>query len=162
MQVYQLVVLGNADSSELANTDAPQMMVDPLTGVVRLSDPPEAPNLYIVRFMLIFVSFVIGVSLMNLFLAMLCLTYSNAHDAAHLSFLRSQLNLVLDQHAVRVGTARLFFCSRRRRHNTEKLIYRHSAGDLGITKSGAVVRASADAFRHDKQAFLWFAKQAKQ
>jgi len=127
------VILGNADSSVLANTDAPEMNVDPLTGAVLQSDPPEASNLYVARAMLIFMSFVIGVTLMNLFLAMLCLSYANAHDAAHLSFMRSQLNLLLDQRAVRISTVRLFRCLRKQR--SEQLSFRHSASDYSASSN---------------------------
>merc|ERR1712032_107975 len=162
MQVYQLVVLGNAEASDLANADDPQVTVDLISGAVLQSDPPDAQYLLVVRIMLIFVSFVIGVSLMNLFLAMLCLTYENAHHQAHLSFQRSRTKIVLDQHAVRLGTARLCFIKRKR---TEKLVYGRSSSEFCVTKSSSADRAttSAKLMNEDdavsRKAFLWFARQ---
>merc|ERR1712032_356190 len=133
MQVYQLVVLGSGDSATLANTDAPQMTVDLITGAVLQSAPPDADNLSVVRVMLIFVSFLIGVSLMNLFLAVLCVAYTEARDKAHISFQSSRTEMVLDQHAVRAGSARICCCLRWQ--TVKKLIYRRTASEVRPTKS---------------------------
>jgi len=152
MQVYQLVVLGSGNSATLANTDAPKMTMDLITGAVFHSAPPEAGNLFVVRVMLIFVSFVIGVSLMNLFLAVLCVAYTQARNKAHLSFMRSRTKVVMDQHAIRAGAARIGCYLQRQ--TTKKLIYPRSASEMHMARA-YTLPGSMFAPTH---AFLWIAK----
>merc|ERR1712129_183489 len=132
MLVFHLVLLGDGDASTLENTET-QMAVDLSTGAVLQTDSPVTDNFIIVRLMMVFASFMIGVSLMNLFLAMLCLSYTLAYEQAHRSFMKALANIVIDQHAVRVGTARLCCCCRR--HQTENLVYGRSVSDDHISVS---------------------------
>jgi len=164
MLIYKLVVLGDGDLSELENVAPPQLKFDLGTGEVLQTDPQQTDNFLVVRVMMVIASFVIGVSLMNLFLAMLVMSYSLAHEGAHLSFMRSLANIVLDQHAVRVGTARLCCCCRQQQ--TEKLVYGCSGSDYDVGGSVKSFKISAemmpDVGASSKKAYLWFAKQTDQ
>jgi len=160
--IYRLVVLGEADVSELENQDAPQVTVDLMTGDVVQSDSARTSNFIVVRIMMVVASFVIGVSLMNLFLAMLCVSYDAAHRAADLSFMRSRARIVLDQHAVRVGLARFLSCFQKQPSEiAEKIVFGGRKGsDFDCSRSVSVKSAqSANMVSHKPTSvFLWFAK----
>jgi len=164
MLIYRLVVLGDGNVKELENREVPHFTFNISSGHMAQSDSSPTGNFHVVRAMMVVASFVIGVSLMNLFLAMLCVSYSAAHDAAHLSFMRCRAHIVLDQHAVRVGLTR-FLC-RFKKESAEKIVYRGTTNTEQIntdSMSRSTPRISAnslfDSGGSSKQAFLWFAKQ---
>jgi len=76
-------------------------------GMINQSAPEQTEYYVVVRVMLVVVSFVMGLSMMNLFVAMLCLSYSQAAENAWFSFMQSRAGIVLDQHAIRLGLKRL-------------------------------------------------------
>merc|ERR1712039_270407 len=56
-----------------------------------------------VQVMIVFVSFVMGITMMNIFIAVLCEAYAGAHENAQAAFLLSRAGIVLDMHATRKG-----------------------------------------------------------
>merc|ERR1712008_446726 len=146
-------------------------------------------NFLVVRILMVVASFVMTVSLMNLFLAMLCVSYSEAYQVAHLEFMRSRARIVLDQHAVRVGITRSLCCLCKK-EPMEYLIYGSSGSDYDSSTESMTISRSVtqtmtstlsrisrksststpktstsatkildSAQSSQKQAFLWFAKQ---
>lgn len=106
-------------------------------------------------------SFVIGVALMNLFLAILCLAYSEAYERAHLTFMKARVHIVLDQHAVRCGLSQL--CCTKRSHGQAKSVgnTQTSKGSFFAFASPNLRRTLALTDHHDAlTGFLWFAEQA--
>merc|ERR1712176_1383454 len=106
--------------NELEGVWKSEMQVLP-DGTVLQSEPGTTHNTTIVRLMMLFVSFVVGITMMNLFIAMLCLSYSRATEKARLDFMRSRCCMVLDLYAARLGTnfflqpSFLCCCQRKRR-----------------------------------------------
>merc|ERR1712176_1021860 len=123
--------------NELEGVWKSEMQVLP-DGTVLQSEPGTTHNTTIVRLMMLFVSFVVGITMMNLFIAMLCLSYSRATEKAKLDFMRSRCCMVLDLYAARLGT-KLFLqpfclccCRRRRRlpHRSALNLRSNSNSDL--------------------------------
>merc|ERR1712087_890654 len=78
--------------------------------------PPEHQQYHVVvRVMMVFVSFVMGLSMMNLFIAMLCVSYGKASTSAPLAWTRMRACVVLDHQAIRHGFG-FFSYSFRKRH----------------------------------------------
>jgi len=65
---------------------------------------------------------------MNLFVAMLCVSYSEAAARAPLTFVRSTAGIVLDQHAARRGLRKLCCCCRSRTRSFSLLLRRAESG----------------------------------
>jgi ankyrin repeat protein len=97
LQMYRSTVLGDAALL------APENYVD---------SAMQVPT----QLMTLFASFVIGVTMMNIFIAVLGEAYSAAHESAEGAFLRSRAGIVLDIHAARTGfkCCRALFARRRR------------------------------------------------
>merc|ERR1711992_161873 len=97
---------------------------------------------------------------MNLFLAMLCVSYDAAHRAAHRSFMRSRARIVLDQHAVRVGIARFLCCFWK--EFDERIVYSRKGSDYdGSISASLTPRSANNVLDNDNSCFLWFAKQTE-
>jgi len=148
MLVYRLVVLGDLDVREFENL--------PLPTFRRVNDwefaqtlPGRLDYYYVIRLFIVFVSFVMGLTMMNLFVAILCLSYSQAAENAWYCFMRSRANIVLDQHAVRVGVSTIL-CMRPR-------VYRKIKRR---TRDHASSSATLDDERQEAQsAYIWYAVQ---
>merc|ERR1711884_811331 len=91
--IWRLVVLGDVDVFELENRHELQLSVDLTTGATAEARPEQTGNFFAVRVLMVVASFLMTVSLMNLFLAMLCVSYSEAHEVAHLEFMRSRARI---------------------------------------------------------------------
>lgn len=119
MLIYRIVVMGDVDLYELEGVFNPSMRVG-ADGVISQSAPEQTEYYVVVRVMLVVISFVMGLSMMNLFVAMLCLSYSQAAENAWFSFMQSRAGIVLDQHAIRLGLRRMggMFCVCRRRSDS--------------------------------------------
>jgi ankyrin repeat protein len=164
MLIYRMVVLGDASVEELENRLSSQLTVNLTTGIVTQSDSPPTDNFWVVRIMMVFTSFVVGVSLMNMFLAMLCLNYTMAHDQADFSFMRARANIVLDQSAVRIGITRFLCCSKR----SEKLVYGSSGSAYDLTNSRSSLSNKcrttsillSNPATSAMSAFLWYAVES--
>merc|ERR1712008_519992 len=96
---------GDFSITELEHLPRPPQRVNLTTGdIVQSSIASEqATDFVILRIMVVVISFVVGVSLMNLFIGMLSVSYEAAHNVAHLTFMRGRARTVLDQHVVDVG-----------------------------------------------------------
>merc|ERR1712113_535859 len=79
-------------------------------GVFVLQPREQTEYHMIVRFMMVGRSFLLGLSLTNLFIVMLGLSYSAAAGTAELAFTRSRACLVLDHYAIRLGLKIPFRC----------------------------------------------------
>mmetsp|Transcript_17691 Transcript_17691/g.41528 ORF Transcript_17691/g.41528 Transcript_17691/m.41528 type:complete len:865 (+) Transcript_17691:110-2704(+) len=123
--LYRIYALGDVDLFEMENTWAPRLSLPPaqqepqrpMGGLVIEQDAPTQTHYYwVVRVMMVVLSFIVGVSMMNLFVAVLCRSYVKAAEGAMLSFMRNRACVVLDMHAVRLGLSLL--CCRRFRHDS--------------------------------------------
>jgi len=92
MLIYRLVVLSDFDLAELEH---------------KTKEPTSTPYFHVVRIMLVGVSFLIGVTMMNLFVAILCVAYDDAARKAQLAFMESRASFVLDAQAIRRGFRRV-------------------------------------------------------
>jgi hypothetical protein len=104
--IYRLVVMGDMDITELEHRAKPLEIVDLATGEIR-SINTHTEYRGVVSIVAVVLSFVIGVTMMNLFIAMLCLSYEEAAHHVNLTFAKSRVNIVLDQHAVCYGLSLL-------------------------------------------------------
>jgi putative Mn2+ efflux pump MntP len=100
--IYRLVVLGDFSLLELENRSVTE---------------PRTEYYHFVRVMVVGLSFVVSVTMMNLFIAVLCVAYDDAAKRAHMAFMESLASIVLDQHAIRKGIlyVRKCRCLKRRR-----------------------------------------------
>jgi len=143
--IYRLTVLGDVNLYELENESNLRLKAEEGGGLVQVS-PPRTHYTLVVRVMMVFMSFVVGVSLMNLFVAMLCESYVNAVGRAHWAFMRAKAHLVLDQQAVRMGLQ--VFCCRTQRRQRRRL--RASHGD------DAHREPDRDKEEEDKLSHIWY------
>lgn len=153
--IYRLVVLGDMELWEMENVYGPRMFINTadFTGPAVQSEifqdlPEKTPYYDVVRLMMVVISFIMGLSMMNLFVAMLCLSYSQAWDNSWNAFLQSRAVIVLDQTAIRLGIRRMF-CSKRSANGsttTAHMTEGHSASAL----------LDQDAL----DAFVWYAEVA--
>eukprot|EP00928_Gymnodinium_smaydae_P011725 TRINITY_DN14299_c0_g2_i1.p1 TRINITY_DN14299_c0_g2~~TRINITY_DN14299_c0_g2_i1.p1 ORF type:complete len:929 (+),score=117.25 TRINITY_DN14299_c0_g2_i1:38-2824(+) len=117
--IYRLVVMADVDPNELENVWPSQMNLQD-NGYISQSVSPGSEYYVVVRLMLIFFSFVIGLTMMNLFVAVLCLAYDKAARNADFAFARNMARLLLDHEAMRIG-ARSFqgLCQRRQKQSKD-------------------------------------------
>jgi len=111
--IYRLVVMADVDPSEMENVWPSRMKLQP-DGAVKEFMSLASEYYVVVRLMLIFISFVIGLTMMNLFVAVLCLAYDSAARNADFAFARNRARLLLDHEAMRIGSRTLKKLCRRR------------------------------------------------
>jgi len=154
--IWRLVVLGDLDLNELEGVFPSEFtLLD--DGTIRQDESARTKYYWAVRVIVVTVSFIVGVLMMNLFVAILCLSYSRAAEKAWLSLMRSRANIVLDQHAIRVGME-IVFCPRRaikkRRSNSHGVGRKTSTLSIENTTSGNL----ADQLEEARSAYIWFAR----
>merc|ERR1712146_341066 len=88
--------------NEMENTFPTQMQVLP-DGSISQQISGATNYWYIIRIVLVFVSFVMGLSLMNLFIAVLTVSYTAASKKANAFFLRHRARKVVQNSAMHVG-----------------------------------------------------------
>mmetsp|Transcript_27823 Transcript_27823/g.64862 ORF Transcript_27823/g.64862 Transcript_27823/m.64862 type:complete len:244 (-) Transcript_27823:180-911(-) len=156
IMIYRLVVLGDLNLDEFEGVFATQMSLQD-DGSILQTTSEKTEYYWAVRLLIVVVSFFVGLLMMNLFVAMLCLSYSQAAEGAWLSFMRSRANIVLDQHAIRVGME-IVFCPRRaikkRRSNSHGVGRKTSTLSIENTTSGNL----ADQLEEARSAYIWFAR----
>jgi len=129
------------------------LMVNPsqvgYTPILQTS-PPATEYYWQVRVMMVVVTFLLGLSMMNLFIAMLCLSYEVAAQQAKRKFMQCRAVIVLDQTAERTGIGRMFcnFCRRRKQHRGDSALKSTTEADL----SDLLADEPWDAY-------VWFATQ---
>jgi len=134
--IYRLAVLGDFNLDELENRYSTDMNVE-AGGSVVMSNAAETDYYWVVRVMLLFLSFMMSISLMNLFIGVLTVSYEAHTQRAYESYLRLRTGTVLEARAVRVGwqTLTAFFRSLdSRRKNRSSVGFRKGAS---ATKIGA-------------------------
>jgi len=119
MMMYRLGILGDFDMLALEGVSSTWQLQS--GNSIGQSDPELSRMHHIVQLMMIYMSFVMTVTMMNLFIAMLCLSYSTAAENAETAFLKSRANIVLELHAMHMGARRLAtICRcRKRRYSSE-------------------------------------------
>eukprot|EP00928_Gymnodinium_smaydae_P039136 TRINITY_DN26803_c0_g4_i1.p1 TRINITY_DN26803_c0_g4~~TRINITY_DN26803_c0_g4_i1.p1 ORF type:complete len:966 (+),score=81.75 TRINITY_DN26803_c0_g4_i1:48-2945(+) len=107
--VYRIVVLGDMDLYEMENVWGSNLEIVDDNGrtIIQQSVPVATEYYYVVRAMMLFVSFVMGLAMMNLFIAMLCLSYAAATESARKAFMRSRALAMIDHYAYRAGVRTL-------------------------------------------------------
>eukprot|EP00928_Gymnodinium_smaydae_P058963 TRINITY_DN4217_c0_g5_i1.p1 TRINITY_DN4217_c0_g5~~TRINITY_DN4217_c0_g5_i1.p1 ORF type:complete len:933 (-),score=111.95 TRINITY_DN4217_c0_g5_i1:379-3177(-) len=103
--IYRMVVLGDVDLNEMENVWGSDMHIEEVDGRTAILQTVSASTeyYYVVRAMMLFISFVMGLSMMNLFIAMLCLSYANATEVATTAFMKSRALAMIDHYAYRSG-----------------------------------------------------------
>jgi len=144
--VYNLVVLGNFDINKLYNR-------------VRLSTP-ERWYVHFVRAIVVGLSFVIGVTMMNLFIAVLCVAYDEAAQKAQIAFMEARASIVLDQHAFRNGIRCVKKCLNRKRGGSKTARMAMEAVDVEADMDITHSLTAADIMHADAShnTFLWFVR----
>lgn len=169
--IYRLAVLGDFDLTELEHKNQPVTRLDFQTGIISTSVTSivnDSYRWYTVRIMLVVVSFVVGVSIMNLFVAILCSKYDEAASVAQRMYMRARAQIVLDQVAVRTGIRVIRKCSRKARlmeAGRASTSSKRSQRFLDVHTSESSARMTAQSFLDlDNQCFrnpfLWYVKQA--
>merc|ERR1712129_217347 len=103
--IYKLVVLGDLDLEELEH---------------KTEQPGTTQYFHVVRIMVVGLSFLIGVTMMNLFIAVLCKAYGDAVTTVQLTFMESRTSNILDQRAIRKGVKHVKTCLCRRRNRIKE------------------------------------------
>jgi hypothetical protein len=144
MMMYRLGILGDFDMLALENVESPMFIKG---NYIEQRDPQPTSMHHVVELMMIYMSFVMTVTMMNLFIAMLCLSYSTAAANAETAFLRSRTNIVLDLHAMHCGARRLVRiaqCRKRRRLPDSGSGATSSASDAAVSSgSGGISTRSS-------------------
>jgi hypothetical protein len=178
--IYRLAVLGDFDITELEHKTTPETRVyiqeGMKQGIISTQTTflsPYGDQWYSVRLMLVVVSFMIGVLIMNLFIAVLCSSYDSAASIAQECFMQSRANIVLDQVAVRKGYRYFKRCWCKRRPKSQQVMsatydvtstFTSAKQFFDIrplqssesTNAMAMTRSNPGALR----SFLWYVKQA--
>jgi len=161
--IYRLVVLADFDIYELEHrTQRPLQTVNGETGVIDTTLNPTEPFL---RVMVIALTFVVGVTMMNLFIAMLCFEYTEAKDNVEFAFLHERASMVLDQQALQRGLAHMNMTKRRSSSNvrgpatpgTDHTISMSST-DLRISRSTAVSAKEILQSDSSNAIFFWYVR----
>jgi hypothetical protein len=124
--LYKMAVMSEVDLYEFEGVYNPSMRVVNSTGVIEQVMPSRTEYWLVTRLIMLIISFVVGISMMNLFVAVLCISYAKAHEKAEQAFTRSRACIVLDLHSIRVGFQSLqaAFCIRRSRVLTQRVSVR--------------------------------------
>merc|ERR1719387_2136953 len=104
MMMYRLGILGDFDMLALEKVEKSMYLKG---NFIDQRNPEPSSMHHVVQLMFVYMSFVMTVTMMNLFIAMLCLSYSTAAANAETAFLKSRTNIVLDLHAMHCGARRL-------------------------------------------------------
>jgi len=174
--IYRLAVLGDFSIGELEHKARPHTSKKVQEDMQQASNGTEATFLFpdgdtawfSVRFMLVIVSFMVGVLIMNLFIAVLCSSYDRAASVANKTFMRSRAKIVLDQVAVRAGSG--FFV---RRLMQKRAMPGANCGSYEVkgsrildsseslaSNSESATSAMALSKPESTTSFLWYVKQA--
>merc|ERR1712113_1376774 len=140
--MYRLVVLGDLDLGEMENVNPtfhPQE-----DGTITMSDPAPTHFFWIVRGTSVFVSFVMGLAMANIFIAILCVSYQDKHEQAMVAFMRRRAHIILDIQTVVTGARRISTCCLRRKKV-----------ELDLQ------RATSDLPEDVTDAFIWLCSQTK-
>jgi len=159
--IYRLVVLGDMSLNELEGKSAVNYFLNG-DGLLVEYNTPRTEYREVVRIIMVFVSFMLGISMMNLFVGILSLSYGEATARAPLAFVRSRVGIILDQCAAHTGFRRLL-C--RRRQQRKSLYSQPSLGSFsceqsqpGSTSSSLWKRISSQTptSMEDPQSYIWF------
>eukprot|EP00928_Gymnodinium_smaydae_P033101 TRINITY_DN23808_c0_g1_i2.p1 TRINITY_DN23808_c0_g1~~TRINITY_DN23808_c0_g1_i2.p1 ORF type:complete len:684 (-),score=57.86 TRINITY_DN23808_c0_g1_i2:408-2459(-) len=147
--IYRMVVLGDVDLNEMENIwDSNMELVDAGRNhsIIMQSVPESTEYYYVVRAFMLFISFVMGLSMMNLFIAMLCLSYANAMEVATKAFMKSRALAMIDHFAYRSGVRTL-------KKTFRMLFPRRTRKAATIEVECSEVEEDQD---HTKSVFLWY------
>mmetsp|Transcript_12237 Transcript_12237/g.28529 ORF Transcript_12237/g.28529 Transcript_12237/m.28529 type:complete len:1107 (+) Transcript_12237:52-3372(+) len=106
VSIFQIVIMGEVDLAELEATQSlARVHLDrnSTLSVIEDVDAGRSPYYYIVRAMLVLTSFVMGVSLMNVFIAVLCISYEKASKHSWREFVRTRADIALDHQTMVIG-----------------------------------------------------------
>merc|ERR1711879_417775 len=101
----------------------------------------------------------IGVTMMNLFIAVLCVAYDEAAKKAQIAFMEARASIVLDQHAFRNGLQYVKKCLksiRGRRQTASQAMEAVEVEDMNITSSLTAIDIMHTDVSHGR--FLWFVR----
>jgi len=114
--IFKIVIMGEVDLDEFEAASSSvyvRLNTTSLTATGAIIDAGRTPFYYIVRAMLVLTSFVMGVSLMNVFIAVLCISYEKAAKHSWREFIRTRADIALDHQTMVIGM-RWMRCKRRR------------------------------------------------
>eukprot|EP00931_Biecheleriopsis_adriatica_P023768 TRINITY_DN14940_c0_g1_i6.p1 TRINITY_DN14940_c0_g1~~TRINITY_DN14940_c0_g1_i6.p1 ORF type:complete len:909 (+),score=105.95 TRINITY_DN14940_c0_g1_i6:254-2728(+) len=122
MLMYRLAVVLDADQSQLQGNHSQLQQGNHS----QLQGNPDTPvhdmYYYAIRYAYVAVSFLMGLSLMNVFIAVLCDKYSKAEQHAEAAFVRERARMILDKHAIRQGL-QYFICRRRKQEQNKEQLW---------------------------------------
>jgi len=160
--LFQLFALGETDLMGMENLMGPTMKLpawDAWRGRGELEITQELPArtqyYWLLRVMFVTLSFLVGVSLMNLYVAIICSRYVQAAENAWLDFMRCRVCTVLDHHATRLGFSVLFCTGRRRRRG---FIGMGSTDTISASRMSSMEMQEHCAYKAGT-AYVWFAAQ---
>merc|ERR1712137_1113777 len=100
--MYRLIVFSELSPDELENKFASDMRIgDDGTIVQRAAERTE--NYYYVQTLMFFIGFVMSIALMNLFIAVLSVSYKHWRDNAMVGFSQHQARKLLEAQAMSLG-----------------------------------------------------------
>jgi len=102
MIMYRLVILSEVNPDDLENVFGTDMRVD-ADGTILQTISSKTKYYFVVQGVMVFISFIMSVALMNLFIAVLTVSYRAYAEKALVSFSRHQALKVLEAQAMRAG-----------------------------------------------------------
>lgn len=141
------MILGDVNLWDMQNRFSPAMTLleDNATGVstVHQDNPERSQHFFYISILFVGLSFLVGVTLMNLFIAMLCLAYNRATENAWLTFMAYRAGVVIDLEAFQSGlkTLRKLLCRPFKRGRKKSLDGRPRTGTESLDYGDDAVRA---------------------
>lgn len=149
LKIYQMIVLADFNLHDLEDTATVQSSnMHARSDGYFFQDPTEKTDYYyVVRGMLILLSFVFGVSLMNLFIAVLTVSYSQATKKALVFFSQQQAHKVIETQAIHIGwqvTKRFFSPCLQKKDRALEFVSASEPMNMGARHTSSSSRGSAD------------------
>jgi predicted nucleic acid-binding Zn ribbon protein len=108
--VYRAVTLGDVNLLEWERVPAEFAEAEIVNGsnpVLEVT-PEATANFYIVRLFMVIITFLLGLSLMNLFIAMLTVSYGVSFEAAEKTYQRFRFHMVIGEEAIQNSMQRIY------------------------------------------------------
>jgi len=144
--IYRMVALADFTFPEIEGVlHTPELSIAADNATIHQAAREPTEYREVLQVMIVALTVVIGLSMMNLFIAMLCLSYSEAYARAPLEFMRTRADLSVDYHAMALGANSVCCCWRHRRVRFGRTNSRHDSS-LG-SRDSDTTQSTLDSMR---------------
>eukprot|EP00403_Amphidinium_massartii_P006076 CAMPEP_0178375862 /NCGR_PEP_ID=MMETSP0689_2-20121128/3109_1 /TAXON_ID=160604 /ORGANISM="Amphidinium massartii, Strain CS-259" /LENGTH=937 /DNA_ID=CAMNT_0019995873 /DNA_START=142 /DNA_END=2956 /DNA_ORIENTATION=+ len=107
MTSFKLIAMQEVDLNAMSGVQPEQLIVG---DTIETLQPPRRDYYYIVRVLVVLGTFIIGISLMNVLIAVLCTSYQKASSNAWREFIRTRADAAIDNHTIWIGIKAVLAC----------------------------------------------------